>query len=155
MIKETFRRVRSSSLCRRETPATSAWEVVGWWEARRIPFNLIVASAGVLSGIVIGVVAAGSYFLFDSDFGAQGSPFFTLMGILIYAVLANVFFTGGWIAELSVRKIWPNQTERFAAWSFSLGLIFSVLLTLAPGIVVGIGGLFGLVGHLLGVVHNS
>ena len=76
------------------------------------------------------------------------------MGILIYAVLANVFFTGGWIAELSVRKIWPNQTERFAAWSFSLGLIFSVLLTLAPGIVVGIGGLFGLVGHLLGVVHN-
>ena len=155
MIQETFGRVRSSSLCRRDTPTAGAWETIGSWEARRIPFNLIVASVGVLSGIVVGVVAAGSYFLFDGDFGAIGSPFLTLMGIVIYAVLANIFFTGGWIAELIVRKIWPNQADRFATWSFSLGLAFSVLLTLAPGIIVGVGGVLGLAAHLLGVTHRS
>jgi hypothetical protein len=155
VVVGAFRRLKSSSLSRRDTPVTNARETIGWWEARRIPFNLMVASAGVLSGIVIGVVAAGSYFLFNSDFGAPGQPFFELVAVLIYALLANVFFTGGWIAELIVRKIWPKEADRFATLSFSLGLVFSVLLTLAPGIAVGVVGIFGLVGHLLGVIHSS
>jgi hypothetical protein len=155
VLRGDFKRLKSSSLCRRDAPLGGAWETIGWWETRRIPYNLIVACAGILSGIVIGVVAAGSYFLFNSDFGVPGPPFFELTAVLIYAVLANVFYTGGWVVELIVRKFWPTETERFATLSFSIGLVFSVLLTLAPGLVVGVGGVFGLIGHLLGVIHNS
>ncbi len=36
-----FEWLRGSLLCRRDTPITSAWAAIGWWEARRIPFNLI------------------------------------------------------------------------------------------------------------------
>jgi hypothetical protein len=77
-----------------------------------------------------------------------------LFAILLYGIAANLFFTGGWLAELVVRKIWPREADRFATLSFSLGLVFSVLLTVTPGIVVGVGGIFGLVGHFLGVVHT-
>jgi len=53
-----------------------------------------------------------------------------------------------------VRKLWPTEADRFATLSFSLGLIFSVALTLTPAIVVGAAGIFGLIGHLLRVSHS-
>jgi hypothetical protein len=150
-----FARLKSSILCARDVPLTSARDIIGWWESRRIPFNLIVGSAGILSCIVVGIVGAGSSLLFNSDFGLPGSPLFTVFGILIYGTVANICFTGGWLVELLVRKIWPREADRFATSSFSLGLVFSVLLTLAPGIVIGAAGIFGLLGHLFGVIHTQ
>ncbi len=147
-------RLRASVLCRRDVPITSAWEAIGWWEARRAPFNLIVGCAGILSCVVVGVVGMGSYFLFESDFGLPGPPLFGLFAVIIYAIMANVCFTGGWIAELVVRKAWPQEADRFATLGLSLGLVFSVLLTLAPAVVIGVAGIFGLLGHLFGVVHK-
>jgi hypothetical protein len=149
-----FRRLRTSVLCRRDLPVARAKDAIGWWETRRVPFNLIVGSAGIISCVIVSIVGLGSYFLFDGDFGLPGSPGFALLGIVFYGIIANLLFTGGWLAELIVRKIWPSEADRFATLSFSLGLIFSVLLTLAPGIVIGVGGIFGLIGHLLGVAHT-
>jgi hypothetical protein len=152
--RSLFARLRFSVLCRRDRPVVSANDVIGWWETRRVPYNLIVGSTGIISCVIISIVGLGSYFFFDSDFGLPGSPLFAVFGILLYGIAANVFFTGGWLAELIVRKIWPREADRFATLSFSLGLMFSVLLTLTPGIVVGVGGIFGLIGHLVGVVHT-
>ena len=145
--KSPFIRLRHSLLCTRDAPLTSARSVIGWWETRRIPFNLIVGSAGILSCIIIGIVALGSSLLFESDFGSPGYPFLTLFAILIYGIMANICFTGGWLLELLLRRIWPSETDKFAILSFSAGLVFSVLLTLAPGILIGCAGIFGLLGH--------
>ena len=149
-----FARLKGSALCRRDNSITKARDMIGWWEARRIPFNLIVGSAGLLSIIVVGIVAAGSSLLFNSDFGLPDPPLFALFAVVIYGIMANVCFTGGWLVELVVRKIWPQEADRFATLSFSLGLVFSVLLTLTPGIVVGSAGLFKLLGHFLGLPHR-
>jgi hypothetical protein len=78
----------------------------------------------------------------------------TLIAVIFYAVIANLCFTGGWIAELAIRKTWPEEADRFATLSFSLGLVFSVLLTLIPAILVGVAGIFGLFAHLFGVVNR-
>jgi hypothetical protein len=154
ILKHPFARLRNSILCRRDVSPASAWEVIGWWEARRIPFNLIVGIAGLLSCIVIGVVAVGSFFLFNSDFGSPGSPLGEVFLVLIYALGANIFFTGGWIAELIVRKLWPIQADRFATLTYSLGVTFAVLLTAAPGIIVGTAGIFEVLRHVFGALHN-
>ena len=148
-----FSRLGSSSLCRRDIPVNSAREAIGWWETRRIPFNLIVGIAGIISTVVVCIVGPGSYFLFDGDF-AIPPPLFAGLGVLLYGIAANVFFTGGWLSELIVRKIWPIEADRFATLSFSLGLIFSVALTLTPAFVFGAAGIFGLVGHVLRVSHS-
>jgi hypothetical protein len=148
-----FTRFRDSILCRRDNPATSARETIGWWEARRISFNLIVGSAGIISCIVVSVLGLGSSLLFNSDFGLPGSPGLALFGVFFYGIVANVCFTGGWIVELILRKIWPSEADRFSTLSFSLGMRFSVLLTLTPGIVIGAAGFFKLVGHLIGSSH--
>jgi hypothetical protein len=140
-------------LCRRDTPINSDRDAIGWWEARRIPFNLIVGSAGILTCTFVGVVGLGSEVLFDSEFGLPNPPLFALIGIIIYGLLANLSFSGGWLAELVIRKIWPTEADRFATISFSLGVIFSVLLTLAPAALVGAVGIFKLLNHARGM-HN-
>lgn len=142
-----FSRLKPSALFRRDTPAQTARDVIGWWESRRIPFNLIVGSAGLLTCISVGVVGLGSEILFNSEFGLP-PPFLAVAGVLIYGIMANVFFTGGWVAEIALRRLWPAEADRFATTSFAFGLIFSVLLTLAPGALVAAGGLFKLIGHI-------
>jgi heme/copper-type cytochrome/quinol oxidase subunit 4 len=111
-------------------------------------------SAGIFTCIVIAIVGMGSYFFFNIDFGLPGSPLVAMFGVIIYGVLANVCFTGGWVAELIVQRIWPEEANQFASTSFSLGLVFSVLLTLTPAVLIGVGGSFGLASHLLGVIRQ-
>ena len=140
--RSVFARLKSSVLCSRDVPLTNAWDVIGWWESRRVSFNLIVGSAGVFSCIVVGVVAMEPRFCSTATlFGLPDPPGFALVGILLYGIMANICFTGGWLSELFVRRLWPREAHRFATLSFSLGLIFSVLLTLTPAIVIGAGGI--------------
>jgi hypothetical protein len=150
MSRFGFTALRVSVLCRRDAPVNSARDVIGWWEARRIPFNLIVGSAGILTCIFIGIVGLSSELLFKSEFGLPDPPLFALVAIVIYGVIANVCFTGGWIIELLIRQMWPWEADRFATLSFSLGIVFSVLLTLSPAFLVGTVGLFKLLKRLLG-----
>jgi len=153
-IVAAIRRLGNLPLFRRDVSITSTRAVIGWWETRRIPYNLIVGSAGILTYIAIAIVGMGSYIFFNSDFGLPDPPLFAIFGVILYGILANVCFTGGWVAELIVQRIWPEEANRFATTSFSLGLILSVLLTLTPAILVGVAGIFKLVSHFLGMVHQ-
>jgi hypothetical protein len=40
--------------------------------------------------------------------------------------------------------LWPHEADRFAVLTFSTGLVFSVVLTLAPGILVAAGAVYDL-----------
>jgi hypothetical protein len=93
--------------------------------------------------------------LLSVDFGIPNPPGFAIIGVVVYAMVANICYTGGWIAEIFIRKFWPREADRFATTSFFLGLLFSVFLTLIPGILVVTGGLFGLAHHLLRAAHAS
>jgi hypothetical protein len=154
MLRNQLKRLTGSRICRREVPIDSAKDVIGWWEARRIPFNLIVGIAGLVSCIAAGVVVLGSYFLGIGDFDLPDPPGFAVFAIILYGISANICFTGGWLAELAVRKIWPHQADVFATLSFSFGLVFSVLLTLTPGILLGTLGIFALLGRVVGIPHH-
>jgi hypothetical protein len=74
--------------------------------------------------------------------GLPDPPFIAILAVIIYAVMANVCYTGGWIAELIVKKVWAEEGKSFGTISFGLGLVFSMLLTLLPGVlIVGIGAI--------------
>jgi len=75
---------------------------------------------------------------------------FGLIAIFIYGIMANICYTGGWVAELVGRKFWPREADKVATLSFTIGLAFSVLLTLTPGILIGGAAIFGLLKHLFG-----
>jgi hypothetical protein len=101
---------------------------------------------------VIGFVILGAYFLFDIDLFPEP---FSIFVVPLYGVLANVCYTGGWIVEIVIRKLWRHEAERFAVTTFKLGLQFSLLLTAMPGLFAVVFGVVGLVGHLSGVIHKE
>jgi hypothetical protein len=129
---EFLRRIRTSKLVARERTLESAMDIILWWEARRIPFNLIVGAAGIgtCAGIVaIGVI--GDYFL-EVGFILPDPPIFVMLGVIAFGIMANVCYTGGWIVELLVRRTWPQESHQVATLSFTLGLVLAILVTLLP-----------------------
>ena len=120
-MRKLFALVRRSLLCERTAPVVSARQTIGWWEARRVPFNLIVGCAGVVSIAVVSIVGLGAYFLFNSELGLPDPPLFAIFGVILYALVVNICYTGGWIVELVIRIAWPEQTDRFATLSLAPG----------------------------------
>jgi hypothetical protein len=134
----------------RSSNPTDTWRTIAWWEARRIPYNLIVGMTGVLSGALCFVTGMLCEQFLGDLIGIPDPPIFAFLAVAAYGVMANLCYTGGWLAELLVRKIWPEQANAFGKISFFLGLIFSILLTLVPSLVVPTIGGVRLLAHFAG-----
>lgn len=99
-------------------------DLVKWWEARRLRFNLFVGSVGVVTWLL--VLCVGSLAVKPGvDFE---EPIMMIIGPIIYGVMANVCFSLGWIVDTTVYRGRPR------AALYKAGLIFSVILTALPGI---------------------
>lgn len=104
------------------TPYTRR-DLVKWWEARRLRFNLWVGSVGAVTWLLVLVV--GSLAVKPGvDFE---EPIMMIVGPIIYGVVANICFSFGWIVDAMVYLGRPR------AVLYKTGLIFSVVLTALPG----------------------
>lgn len=131
-----LRRILSLRLFSRKEKASDFWDIIIWWELRRIPFNLLVGLAGIVTLAVILAVAAIASEKFGEPLGLPDPPFIALFMVIGYAVAANLCYTGGWVAEILARRLWgPDQAEHFAVISFFFGLLFAAGLTLAPSVL--------------------
>jgi hypothetical protein len=115
--------------------ARGKFDIIKWWEFRRIPYNLVVGAVGIITLFAVLGVDSIAEAKLGEPFGFPDPPIFALFAIIAYGIGANVLFTGGWIAEIFVREIWPESTGAFAQISFCLGLLFSILLTLVPAAI--------------------
>ena len=109
-----------------------SWDVIAWWEVRRIPYNLSILVAGIVTITVIELV--GSHFALPGEDVEE--PLGIVFGIAAYAVAANVCYSLGWITELLWSRGDTTRTVITRPKLFRLGLIFSILLTLAPAVLV-------------------
>jgi hypothetical protein len=128
----SIRRALTGWLFARGEHEVSTFEIILWWEKRRVPYNLIVGVAGLFTCAVTVAVAVIASDKFGEPLGLPDPPIFAVLAVIAYGVGANVCYTGGWISEALVRKIWQERTGAFGQITFVLGLVFSVLITLAP-----------------------
>jgi hypothetical protein len=104
----------------------SAFDVVVWWELRRIPYNFIVGCVGFISLIIFFISIASSGELKPGDDAVEPLA-------LIFAPIAiNVLYCAGWIVENILRVIWPSKRRFFGPFLFKLGLGFSLLVITFP-----------------------
>ena len=54
---------------------------------------------------------------------------------IAFAVAANACYTGGWVLELTLRKLWPIQSRVFGPMAFVTGMIFSAAVALLPALL--------------------
>ena len=106
-------------------------DVVLWWEARRIPYNLIVGAVGVVS-LVLG-------YLFCTACGGMqpGEDFEEPLGLIAAAFIINFLYIGGWVSELLLRLIWGPK-PRTGPILFIVGTAFSILIASLPGVIWGL-----------------
>jgi hypothetical protein len=90
----------------------------GWWEKRRLIYNLIVGATGVVCIIILSLF-----------------PFLELIdlaGIVIYGIVANMFYSLGFLIEIASRYYFKSKmdfTERRKTL-FGIGLTLSILITI-------------------------
>ena len=98
-------------------------EIVRWWEARRPLYNLAVLAAGVTSLAVVYLAEALT---------VGRTPSIPWMGIVVYGVLANLFYAAGPIVDAYVTRKWGGQYSAVGPALFRYGFAFAVGLTLLP-----------------------
>ncbi len=147
MVLSTMKRLAGTWLFTGSRPLAGIWDIITWWEVRRIAYNLIVAIAGIItSATAIAGAAIAEYYTGES-LAVPDPPIAVVFWVVSYAIGANVCYTGGWVAELIVFKLRPADRESFARVTFFLGIAFSVLFTLF------IGFLFAVLDILFIVMH--
>ena len=115
-----------------------ALEIIGWWEFRRIPYNIFLALIGIPSLILFFA------FILASGELEPGEDAVEPIAIMAAPFLFNICYSAGWVCELALRVIGLRGA---GPTLLILGVGFSVLLLLAPAIF---WGLFVLVQMLAG-----
>ncbi|MBI1963355.1 MAG: hypothetical protein HY616_02680 [Candidatus Rokubacteria bacterium] len=111
--------------------------VVAWWELRRLPYNVIVGATAALSLGVFFAVGFTCERAAGVPLGFPTPPLLVAIAVLAYGVVVNVFYTGGWILELLVARLWRVSTPAFGPIAFTLWTTLSVVVTLIPaGLVI-------------------
>jgi hypothetical protein len=111
-------------------PAPAPRTTVGifrWWEARRLPYNLIVGSAGV---VTLGVAGLASLIIP----GMNGFP--PWQPVVVFGVLANVCYLLGPAIEIALHKLWGRTLLPVGPALYRMGLTFSVGLALLPSLIM-------------------
>jgi hypothetical protein len=107
----------------------TAGGILRWWEARRLPYNLIVGGAGL---VTLGVVGVATLIL-------PGDPGFPPIGpVVAFGVLANLFYLLGPAVEIAAHKLWGRTLLPVGPALFRMGLTFSVGLALFPSLLVAL-----------------
>jgi hypothetical protein len=121
---------------KRERPLHGAGEVIQWWEGRRLFFNAVVGCTGIITCALLVICAILADSVVGEAIGLPDGPLLGVFGIFFYGILANVFYTGGWIGELALKTVTTaTKSNSFALKSFRAGVAFSVIITLLPAAV--------------------
>jgi hypothetical protein len=117
----------------------STGQILRWWEARRLPYNLVVGSAGM---VTLGVVTVVS--LLPPN--PVGVPWlFPWPAVIAFGVLANLCYLLGPAVEIAAERIWGGKVLPLGPTLFRMGLTFSVGLALLPILLVLIGWVYRIV----------
>jgi hypothetical protein len=113
-------------------PRTS--EIFRWWESRRPAYNFAVLAAGVASLTTVYV----------TELLIPGSrPGIPWGGMVVYAVLANLFYTLGPVVDTFIMRKFGRDYSEVGPMLFRYGFAFAVVLTLLPIPLIALRVLLG------------
>ena len=120
--------------------------ILRWWEGRRLAYNLVVGSAGLVTLGVFGVVSVLPWMGFD------GERMGFLFAAMAYGTVANLCYFLGPIAEIGLHRLWGRTLLPAGPALYRMGLTFSVGLTLLPALVLSVVAIIATVVKVLALV---
>ena len=107
-----------------KTEDRNVFQIIIWWELRRILYNIIVLICGILSLLIMMSAASGRVEL------APGEDFYEPIMIPIFAVLCNFGYSLGWLTEIFIKRSLTYGTRMF-----KVGLYFTLFWVFLPTII--------------------
>lgn len=111
--------------------------IIGWWERRRLPYNLIVGAVG-LAPLTLGL-------LFTSLVPTL-QPVDMIRAVIWWGGLANLCYTLGPAAEIALHKLFGPRLLPAGPLLFRAGVTIAVGVTLLPLIPLVIGFIVRILG---------
>jgi hypothetical protein len=107
----------------RTQPTNGAREVIRWWESRRLFFNTVVGCTGLVTCFLLIICAFTADSFVGEPIGMPDGPLLGVFLIVPYALLANLFYTGGWVTELLILAGGKAQSAAaFGVKAFRIGV---------------------------------
>ena len=116
--------------------AAKTGDIIRWWESRRPAYNLAVGAAGTLS---YAAVSLFELLRFGKD------PTLPLGLILVYGIVANLFYCLGPLVDTIVMRHWGRDYSEVGPTLFRYGFVFAVGLTLLPLPLVALRVILGII----------
>jgi hypothetical protein len=101
--------------------------IIRWWESRRLAYNFVVGTCGLLTlgyTSVIGFLAQGKWMVAPWQI------------VVVYGLAANVCYTLGPAIEVLAQRWLGRQVYGLGPALFRYGLAFAVGLTLFPNAII-------------------
>ena len=111
-----------------------------WWETRRLTYNAIVGTSGLLALLALHLT------VFPAPGLLNPKPWAVAIA---FGVAANVCYSAGWIVEMVLQRWLGRDAYGLGPALFRHGLVFSVGLTWFPVGLAAFLSLADLVYHLL------
>lgn len=100
--------------------------VIRWWEIRRIPYNIVIGSVGIISLMLF------FYFIDRSHVLKPGEDAEEPLALIAAPFIMNICYTLGWITECGLRVAHLSKTRKAGLLMFKAGCGFSVFVALFP-----------------------
>jgi len=123
--------------------ARSTGAIIGWWESRRLFYNLAVGAAGSVSFVVMSV----------ADSILKGVPHLVPWPfVVLFGLGANIMYCLGPTLEILMDKLWGRAVLPPGPGLYRMGLTFSVGLALFPSLLMMIALVGWFIARVLGVL---
>ncbi|MBL4655687.1 MAG: hypothetical protein JKY33_07685 [Bacteroidia bacterium] len=96
------------------------FQIIGWWEVRRILYNLIVLISGILSMVIM-------LALVNLEPGEDLQEPIAIIG---FAIICNLGYSLGWFTE-----IFRQKSKTYAPKMFKRGLFFTLFWVFLPAVI--------------------
>jgi len=96
------------------------FQIIFWWEIRRILYNFIVLFFGFLSLVIMSALVTLE----------PGEDLVEPIAVFFFVVLCNIGYTLGWFTELFVKK-----SNTYGPKMFKFGLAFTLFMVMLPAII--------------------
>src|SRR4030095_3283022 len=102
--------------------------IIKWWEIRRLYFNLVIFATILLLSLILSALGndtlIGTNATYPASLGIR-----LLLSFFVLQVPANIWYTGGWAADLLIKKVLRRNVLSFGPWAQAIGLVFSLIFT--------------------------
>ena len=107
----------------------SATDIILWWELRRIPYNLIVGTTGLIS------LSLFYFFISRTNALKLGEDAVEPIALLAAPVVMNICYTAGWVVEGFLDK--AHSDEVLGPKLLRSGLKLSLFVVILPSVFWG------------------